>query len=268
MLIRRSGLGCVGWRGTREYFESFGLCWSGDKRGGARFAGVEALGFAAFAGGIAVSHAYAHIVEIGMPVEIAGLKIETGDLLHGDCHGVISIPTEIAAEVPAVAARMLAREKEVISLCKPDGNVRRIRSAIRKFRQHTCLNIMSRFSIRYPYLIIVICLMMCVVGVTSLVRMPVDLFPPIKIPVVVVATFYSGMPPEQIENDITGRFERLFTLAQRHRPHRVALAAGREPDQGLFPAGLQLRIRPSPASPIWPWPICAICRRARCRRWC
>jgi len=72
---------------------------------------------------------------------------------------------------------------------------------------------MSRFAIRYPYLIVVICLMVCVVGVTSLMRMPVDLFPPIKIPVVVVATFYSGMPPEQMENDITGQFERMFTLA-------------------------------------------------------
>ena len=72
---------------------------------------------------------------------------------------------------------------------------------------------MSRFAIRYPYLIVVICLITCVVGVTSLIRMPVDLFPPIKIPVVVVATFYAGMPPEQIENDITGQFERMFTLA-------------------------------------------------------
>jgi multidrug efflux pump subunit AcrB len=72
---------------------------------------------------------------------------------------------------------------------------------------------MSRFSIRYPYLVIVICLIVCVVGVTTLVRMPLDLFPPIKIPVVVVATFFSGMPPEQIETDITGRFERFFTLA-------------------------------------------------------
>ncbi|HXR05376.1 MAG TPA: efflux RND transporter permease subunit, partial [Verrucomicrobiae bacterium] len=71
---------------------------------------------------------------------------------------------------------------------------------------------MSRFAIRYPYLIVVACLITCVVGVTSLVRMPVDLFPPINIPVVVVATFYSGMPPEQVENDITGRFERFFTL--------------------------------------------------------
>ena len=72
---------------------------------------------------------------------------------------------------------------------------------------------MSRFAIRYPYLIIVICLIVCVVGITSVVRMPVDLFPPIKIPVVVVATFFSGMPPEQVENDITGQFERMFTLA-------------------------------------------------------
>ena len=72
---------------------------------------------------------------------------------------------------------------------------------------------MSRFSIRYPYLIIILCLTTVVVGTSTLVRMPVDLFPPIRIPVVVVATFYSGMPPEQIENDITGRFERFFTLA-------------------------------------------------------
>ncbi|HEX3717366.1 MAG TPA: efflux RND transporter permease subunit [Verrucomicrobiae bacterium] len=72
---------------------------------------------------------------------------------------------------------------------------------------------MPRFAIRFPYLIIVVCLMVCVVGVTTLVRMPVDLFPSINIPVVVVATFYSGMPPEQIENDITGQFERMFTLA-------------------------------------------------------
>ncbi|CAN5377138.1 efflux RND transporter permease subunit [soil metagenome] len=71
---------------------------------------------------------------------------------------------------------------------------------------------MSRFAIRYPFFILVVCLMTCVFGVTTIARMPVDLFPSIKIPVVVVATFFSGMPPEQIETDITGRFERFFTL--------------------------------------------------------
>ena len=71
---------------------------------------------------------------------------------------------------------------------------------------------MSGFAIRNPYFIIVLCLIIAIVGSVALVRMPVDLFPPINIPVVVVATFYSGMPPEQIETDITGRFERFFTL--------------------------------------------------------
>jgi HAE1 family hydrophobic/amphiphilic exporter-1 len=72
---------------------------------------------------------------------------------------------------------------------------------------------MPRFSIRNPYFIIVICLALAVIGVTSLARMPVDLFPTINLPEVVVATFYSGMPPEDIETDITNPLERFFTLA-------------------------------------------------------
>jgi multidrug efflux pump subunit AcrB len=72
---------------------------------------------------------------------------------------------------------------------------------------------MPRFALAYPYFIIMICLVVAVVGVTTVARMPVDLFPQIKIPVVVVATFYSGMPPQQIEADITNTFERFFTLA-------------------------------------------------------
>ncbi len=72
---------------------------------------------------------------------------------------------------------------------------------------------MSGFSIRNPYFIIVVCLALMVIGVTSLARMPVDLFPEINLPEVVVATFYSGMPPQDIETDITDPLERFFTLA-------------------------------------------------------
>src|SRR5262245_62167099 len=72
---------------------------------------------------------------------------------------------------------------------------------------------MSRFAIQTPYFIVVVALMIAVLGGSALVRMPVDLFPNINIPMVVVATFYNGMPPEQIETDITSRFERQFTLA-------------------------------------------------------
>ena len=72
---------------------------------------------------------------------------------------------------------------------------------------------MPRFSIRNPYFIIVVCLVLAVIGVTSVARMPVDLFPPTNLPEVVVGTFYSGMPPEDIETDITNPLERWFTLA-------------------------------------------------------
>jgi multidrug efflux pump subunit AcrB len=71
---------------------------------------------------------------------------------------------------------------------------------------------MPKFALAYPYFIIMLCLVVAVVGCTAVARMPVDLFPEIDIPVIVVATFYSGMPPQQIEGDITNTFERFFTL--------------------------------------------------------
>src|SRR6516164_871175 len=71
---------------------------------------------------------------------------------------------------------------------------------------------MPKFALAYPYFVIMVCLVVAVVGVATVVRMPVDLFPQIDIPVVVVATFYAGMPPQQIEADITNTFERFFTL--------------------------------------------------------
>ena len=72
---------------------------------------------------------------------------------------------------------------------------------------------MPRFALRYPFFILMICLVVTLVGLVTMLNMPVDLFPPIDMPVVVVATFYNGMPPQQIEADITDTFERFFTLA-------------------------------------------------------
>jgi multidrug efflux pump subunit AcrB len=71
---------------------------------------------------------------------------------------------------------------------------------------------MPKFALKYPFFIIMLCLMVSLVGVVNTLRMPVDLFPKIDMPVVVVATFYNGMPPQQIEADITNTFERFFTL--------------------------------------------------------
>jgi multidrug efflux pump subunit AcrB len=72
---------------------------------------------------------------------------------------------------------------------------------------------MPKFALRFPYFILMLCLMVFLIGIVNLFSMPVDLFPDIDMPVVVVATFYNGMPPQQIEADITNTFERFFTLA-------------------------------------------------------
>jgi regulator of RNase E activity RraA len=79
---------------------------------------VKALGFHLFSGNVAVSHAYAHLIEFGAPVEIGGLKIAPGDLIHGDCHGVQTIPTEIISEIPAEAARILCSEDKLKKYCQ------------------------------------------------------------------------------------------------------------------------------------------------------
>src|ERR1700734_1285590 len=72
---------------------------------------------------------------------------------------------------------------------------------------------MSGFAIRNPYVIFVLCLIVMILGTVSTARMPVDMFPPINLPVIAVATFYSGMPPAQIEANITYHLERQFTLS-------------------------------------------------------
>src|SRR5436309_1656820 len=72
---------------------------------------------------------------------------------------------------------------------------------------------MSKFSIGNPYFVIVVCLIVSILGIAGVSSMPVDLFPPINLPQVIVATFYSGMPPQDVEVDITSPLERFFTMA-------------------------------------------------------
>jgi regulator of RNase E activity RraA len=91
----------------------------------------EKAGFHLFAAGVSVSHAYVHIVEFGKPVEVAGLHIQSGDLLHGDLHGVQCVPIDIAPQIPARAAQLAAREKELIDLCHAaDFSLEKLRAAI------------------------------------------------------------------------------------------------------------------------------------------
>jgi regulator of RNase E activity RraA len=92
---------------------------------------AEKAGFHYFACSVAVSHAYVHIVEFGKPVSLGGLKILSEDLLHGDLHGVQSIPLDIADRIPSVAAQIIAREKALIELChSPDFSLEKLRAAL------------------------------------------------------------------------------------------------------------------------------------------
>lgn len=115
-----------------QALDSIGVVTNGSVRD---IPAAENAGFHFFAGSVSVSHAYVHIIEIGQPVEIGGLKVQTGDLLHGDVHGVQSIPLEVAPQIPAVASRITAKEQRLIALCRaPDFSLGKLRAAVAEHR--------------------------------------------------------------------------------------------------------------------------------------
>lgn len=82
---------------------------------------IRDMGFHLFSGSLSVSHSYAHLVDFGEPVEIGGLKISPGDLLHGDRHGVQSIPLEIVHQIPDEASKIQSEEHRLIDYCRSPG---------------------------------------------------------------------------------------------------------------------------------------------------
>lgn len=94
---------------------------------------IEPMGFQMFASGPAVSHAYAHVFDFGGKVSVGGLEVRPGDLIHGDRHGVQTIPLEIAAEIPHVAQKIMKRRQELIDVCDcADFTVEKLRKAIQE----------------------------------------------------------------------------------------------------------------------------------------
>jgi regulator of RNase E activity RraA len=80
-----------------------------------------------------VSHAYAHIIDFNEPVEIGALKIKSGDLLHGDRHGVVNIPLETAARIPAEATKLLAEERDFTEFCRsPEFSMERLAERLKQ----------------------------------------------------------------------------------------------------------------------------------------
>jgi len=79
---------------------------------------VREIGFHFFSSCVSVSHAYVHLVEVGIPVKVGGLTVRSGDLVMGDKHGVISIPLEIVRDIPKAAQLVEDWERPVINFCK------------------------------------------------------------------------------------------------------------------------------------------------------
>ncbi len=93
---------------------------------------VRAIGLQLFAGSVAVSHAYAHIFDFSAVVKVGGLEVHPGDLLHGDCHGLLAIPGEIASRIPAVVARLQEAEQKIIDFCRsPEFSVEKLRLVLK-----------------------------------------------------------------------------------------------------------------------------------------
>jgi 4-hydroxy-4-methyl-2-oxoglutarate aldolase len=88
--------------------------------------------FQMFAGDVSVSHAYAHVFDFGTAVEVGGMKVQPGDLIHGDCHGVQTVPLEIADKVPVAAREIRQRRQQLIGLRRSaDFTLGKLRQAIR-----------------------------------------------------------------------------------------------------------------------------------------
>lgn len=103
---------------TYKSFGSVGLITSG---GGRDLLQVKALGYPVFTGSTICSHAYCQTFDVGKPVNVGGLPVQNGDLLHGDANGVTNIPLDLAAEIADVADEFIAAEMHVIEYAKSDG---------------------------------------------------------------------------------------------------------------------------------------------------
>jgi regulator of RNase E activity RraA len=61
------------------------------------------------------------MVDFGIPVKVGGVWIKSGDIVHFDQHGVVTIPPEIAGGIPEAIAKVEADEKKIISTCQAPG---------------------------------------------------------------------------------------------------------------------------------------------------
>ena len=99
---------------------------------------VRALNFQFCAAHVSVSHANVHMVDFGIPVKVGGVWVKPGDLVHGDQHGVVVVPPEVAAGIPEAIAKVEANEKKIITVCQSaDFTVDKLKALYQQIRPGT-----------------------------------------------------------------------------------------------------------------------------------
>lgn len=83
---------------------------------------IRGLKFPLFHGSTIASHAFCHTVEVGRTVQVGGVEVAPGDLIHGDENGVTLIPLELVGELPDVAQAYCSAEQIVIEYAQTDGD--------------------------------------------------------------------------------------------------------------------------------------------------
>lgn len=82
---------------------------------------VRKMGFHYFARGAVASHASYRIVRTGVPVEITGVTIRTGDMLHADENGLITVPESGRETLPALVEQILSKERALLDFVRGSG---------------------------------------------------------------------------------------------------------------------------------------------------
>jgi regulator of RNase E activity RraA len=86
-----------------------------------------APGFQFLAGSIGPSHAYAHVVEFGGEIDVLGMRVRSGDIVHADRHGAVVVPPEAVAGLPAAARQVADREARILEVARaPDSSAERL----------------------------------------------------------------------------------------------------------------------------------------------
>ena len=125
----KNGYGCLWGEANSNIHKGLG-CQGVITDGGVRDVPDIAPGFQMLAASVLPSHAFVHVVDYARPVDVAGMRVTGGDIIHADQHGAVVIPAEVIGQVQEAAQQLARREAVIISAAQqPDFDIEKLRAA-------------------------------------------------------------------------------------------------------------------------------------------